>query len=372
MPSGFSLNMPVHVSSSLRALRRAPLPSARAAAPARPLCTSAAARSAAGRESAAAEPAALPPRAGQGSKKRVGAHVSIQGGIDAAVVRSAQIGARAMAFFTRNQRRWVSPALKEADAAAFRAACERHGYDPARDVVVHGIYLLNCASPDSELFLKSSAGLLDDVRRCGQLGVGHWNFHPGSAAGSAGPAEATARVARAVGAALAETEGVSVLLENTAGEGSKLGATFDELAAIIDAVEGDRSRVGVCLDTCHLFASGYDISTREGYERTFEEFEKTVGLDRLRALHLNDSKGPLGCRRDRHENIGRGHIGLEAFRWLMADPRFDGLPLVLETPDAYPAVYADEVRLLYALEAADDAAFGSLREKFRELAPAPA
>ncbi len=278
--------------------------------------------------------------------KRVGAHVSAAGGVENAPLNAQAIGARAFAFFTRNQRQWRSKPLSAKNIEAFKANLEKVGIEP-RHVLPHDSYLINLGHPEKAGLEKSRAAFLDEMQRCEQLGLELLNFHPGSHLRKISEEECLTRVADSINWALERTEGVTAVIENTAGQGSNVGYRFEHLAAIIEQVE-DQSRVGVCLDTCHTFTAGYDLRTAEACEATFAEFHQVVGFDYLRGMHLNDSKPDLGSRVDRHESLGRGKLGWEPFRYIMNDPRFEEIPMVLETvnPDLWPK----EIRALYELQ----------------------
>ena len=277
--------------------------------------------------------------------KYIGAHVSAAGGVENAPLNAAGIGATAFALFTKNQRQWVAKPLSEESIAAFRANCEEHGFGPEQ-VLPHDSYLINLGHPDADALQKSRTAFVDEMARCQQLGLRYLNFHPGSHLDRIGEDACLARIAESINLALDATEGVTAVIENTAGQGTNLGHRFEHLAAIIEGVE-DRSRVGVCLDTCHTFAAGYDLRTTADCEATFAEFERVVGFGYLRGVHLNDAKSTFESRVDRHHSLGRGHIGIEPFRYIMNDARFDGVPMVLETID--PDIWPDEIRLLHDL-----------------------
>ena len=277
--------------------------------------------------------------------KYIGAHVSASGGVENAPLNAAEIGATAFALFTKNQRQWVAKPLAEASIDAFRANCEEHGFAPEQ-VLPHDSYLINLGHPDAEALQKSRTAFIDEMARCQQLGLCYLNFHPGSHLNKIDEDACLARIAESINLALEATEGVTAVIENTAGQGTNLGHRFEHLAAIIDGVE-DRSRVGVCLDTCHTFAAGYDLRTTADCEATFAEFERVVGFGYLRGVHLNDAKSAYESRVDRHQSLGRGNIGIEPFRYIMNDARFDGVPMVLETID--PDIWPDEIRLLHDL-----------------------
>jgi deoxyribonuclease-4 len=274
--------------------------------------------------------------------KYVGAHVRTTGGVENAPLNARKIGATAFALFTKNQRQWKAKPLTEASIRRFHENCRDAGYTPDQ-ILPHDSYLINPGHPDAEGLEKSRAAFIDEFTRCQQLGLKYLNFHPGSHLNKLSEEDCLARIAESVNLALASTRGVTAVIENTAGQGTNLGYRFEHLAAIIAGVE-DRSRVGVCLDTCHTFSAGYDLITPEGYEKTLARFDDIVGFSFLKGVHLNDGKKALGSRVDRHESLGEGTLGLEAFRMIMDDPRFDGIPLILETPDEER--WADEIRLL--------------------------
>ena len=275
--------------------------------------------------------------------KYFGAHVSAAGGVENAPLNAHAIGAGAFALFTKNQRQWQAAPLTEASVAAFRENCAKFGYAP-KHILPHDSYLINLGHPDADALEKSREAFDDEMLRCQQLGLDRLNFHPGSYL-EAIPVEACLdRVAASINRALGKTHGVTAVIENTAGQGSNIGNRLEHLAYIIDRVE-DKSRVGVCLDTCHLFAAGYDLRTRAAYDDTFAVFDRIVGFRYLRGMHLNDAMKGLGSRVDRHAHLGEGFLGIEAFRYIAADPRFDDLPLVLETPGE--SRWPDEIAKLY-------------------------
>ncbi len=274
--------------------------------------------------------------------KTIGAHVSAAGGVENAPLNAQKIGATAFALFTKNQRQWKAKPLSEASIRRFKANCASGGYTPAC-ILPHDSYLINLGHPEPQGLEKSRAAFIDEMQRCQQLGLDRLNFHPGSHLNRISEADCLTRIAESINLALEQTSGVTAVIENTAGQGTNLGHRFEHLAAIIEKV-ADRSRVGVCLDTCHTFSAGYDLVTADGYAATLEQFDKVVGLAYLRGLHLNDGKKPLGSRVDRHASLGQGTLGLEVFRMIMNDPRFDNLPLILETPD--DSRWAAEIRML--------------------------
>ena len=263
--------------------------------------------------------------------KYFGAHVSASGGVENAVKNAKDIGATAFALFTKNQRQWIAPALTEAQIAIFKSAMAEAGYE-AMQILPHDSYLINLGHPEEEGLQKSRESFFEEMQRCERLGLDRLNFHPGSHLKKISEEESLDRIAESINMALARTKGVTAVLENTAGQGSNLGFKFEHLAYIIERVE-DKSRVGVCLDTCHSFAAGYDLRTKEACDATFAEFDRVVGFKYLRGMHLNDAMKPLGSRVDRHSPLGEGEIGWECFKYIAQDPRFDNIPLVLETPD---------------------------------------
>ena len=278
--------------------------------------------------------------------KFIGAHVSASGGVENAPLNAHAIGAKAFALFTRNQRQWRSAPLSEKSIELFKQRCAEFGYT-AGDILPHDSYLINLGHPETEGLEKSRMAFLDEMQRCEQLGLDRLNFHPGSHLNKMTESECLTRIAESINWALDKTSGVTAVIENTAGQGSNLGYTFEQIAEIIHQVE-DKSRVGVCLDTAHTLASGYEIRTEEGFRDTFARFEEIIGFNYLRGMHINDSKKELATRVDRHDSVGKGVMGLKMFELLMNDSRFDGIPLILETPDE--SLWAEEIKLLYSLE----------------------
>ena len=274
--------------------------------------------------------------------KFFGAHVSASGGVENAPRNASAIGATAFALFTKNQRQWRSAPLSATSIEAFRRELAAAAIDP-RHVLPHDSYLINLGHPEEEGLERSREAFLDEMQRCEQLGLDRLNFHPGSHLKKISVEECLDRVAESINIALRATKGVTAVIENTAGQGSNVGFAFWQLRRIIDGVE-DRSRVGVCLDTCHSFAAGYDLSSELACERTFEEFDREVGFEYLRGVHLNDALRPLGSRIDRHTPLGEGQIGWDCFRFIARDSRFDDLPLILETPDE--SRWAEEIAIL--------------------------
>ena len=276
--------------------------------------------------------------------KYVGAHVSAAGGLANAAIRAAEIEATAFALFTKNQRQWRAAPLTADVIDDFKAACEKYHYGPGQ-ILPHDSYLINLGHPVEEALEKSREAFLDEVQRCEQLGLTLLNFHPGSHLMQIDEDACLARIAESINITLDKTKGVTAVIENTAGQGSNLGFKFEHLAAIIDGVE-DKSRVGVCIDTCHAFAAGYDLRTPAACEATFAELERVIGFRYLKGMHLNDAMKILGSHVDRHTPLGEGMIGMECFRYIMQDARFDGIPLILETPDE--ARWSEEIAKLKA------------------------
>jgi deoxyribonuclease-4 len=274
--------------------------------------------------------------------KYLGAHVSASGGVDNAPRNAHSIGANAFALFTKNQRQWVAPALTPAQIDAFRRACDEYGFRPEQ-ILPHDSYLINLGHPEADGLAKSRESFFEEMARCEALGLDRLNFHPGSHLRKISEQESLQLIADSINMALERTQGVTAVIENTAGQGSNLGFDFEHLAYIIDRVE-DKSRVGVCIDTCHAFAAGYDLSTEEGCDEVFTAFEQTVGFEYLKGMHLNDAMKPLGSRVDRHSPLGEGQLGITPFKYIMQDSRFDGIPLILETPDE--ARWTEEIALL--------------------------
>ncbi len=282
----------------------------------------------------------------QKSMKYVGAHVSASGGVENAVLNAVEIGANAFALFTKNQRQWVAKPLTDESIEAFKAHCAAHGFEP-HQILPHDSYLINLGHPEAEKLAKSRTAFIDEMRRCELLGLDRLNFHPGSQLKQVSESECLTTIAESINLALDQTAGVTAVLENTAGQGTNLGFRFEHLAEIIDQVE-DQSRVGVCIDTCHSFVAGYDLSTTESCDAVFRAFDQIVGFDYLKGMHLNGSKKELGSRVDRHHSLEQGFLGLDVFKYIMADPRFDGIPMVLETIDE--EIWDKEIELLRSFE----------------------
>jgi deoxyribonuclease-4 len=274
--------------------------------------------------------------------KYLGAHVSASGGVKNAPIRANEIGADAFALFTKNQRRWESKPLNEAEIISFKSKCMELDFHLDK-ILPHDSYLINLGHPDNDKLEKSRIAFLDEMRRCEQLGIKLLNFHPGSHLKQISVEECIYRIAESINWALSNTENIIAVIENTAGQGTNVGYKFEQIAEIIKFVE-DKSRVGVCIDTCHAFAAGYDFRTKETYKKTTDEFDKVIGFKYLKAMHLNDSKKDFGSKVDRHAPLGEGFLGLDAFRFIMQDNRIDNIPLILETPE--PEKWAKEISLL--------------------------
>lgn len=277
--------------------------------------------------------------------KIIGAHVSAAGGVENAPINANDIGAKGFALFTKNQRQWVAAPLTQKNITSFKKNCEKFNYLP-KHILPHDSYLINLGHPEEDKLEKSRAAFLDEMQRCEQLGLDRLNFHPGSSLGKVSDEDCLKTIAQSVNIVLDKTKGVKAVIENTSGQGNNLGYTFEQIAYIIDNIE-DKSRVGVCIDTCHAYTAGYDLKSEEGYKKTWDEFDKIIGFKYLMGMHLNDSKKELGSRVDRHHSIGEGLLGIEPFKRLMNDKRFDDIPLILETIN--PDLWADEIRMLYGM-----------------------
>lgn len=277
--------------------------------------------------------------------KYIGAHVSASGGVENAPVNAHNIGARAFALFTKNQRQWVSGPLSEKSIYAFRTNCEKFDFKPSQ-ILPHDGYLINLGHPGKPELQKSRQAFIDEMHRCEQLGLDRLNFHPGSHLQQTSIEECLRTIAESINLALDKTRGVTAVIENTAGQGSNVGHTFEQIKTIIDLVE-DKSRVGICIDSCHAYTAGYNVKTADGYAETFRLFDEKIGFGYLKGMHLNDSKKDFATRVDRHENIGQGFLGEEVFRLIMTDKRFDNIPLILETPDE--SLWEKEIKFLYSL-----------------------
>jgi deoxyribonuclease IV len=278
--------------------------------------------------------------------KYAGAHISASGGVENAPLNAHEIGAKAFAFFTKNQRQWVAPPLTQKSIKAFRENCDKLGFRPFQ-ILPHDSYLINLGNPEPEALGKSRYSFNDEMKRCEQLGLDRLNFHPGSHLGKITEEQCLDLIAESVNIALSKTSGVTAVIENTAGQGTNMGYRFEHLKHIIDGVN-DKSRIGVCIDTCHAFTSGYDLSTADGFKKVFDEFERIVGFKYLKGMHLNESKKAFGTRVDRHDNLHKGELGDAVFGLIMNDPRFDDMPLILETPEE--SLWPEEIAYLYSLQ----------------------
>ncbi len=276
--------------------------------------------------------------------KYIGAHVSASGGVENAPLNAMAIGANAFALFTKNQRQWVSAPLTAKSIELFKENCAKSGIAPEY-ILPHDSYLINLGNPDEEAIQKSRAAFIDEMQRCEQLGLTMLNFHPGSHLNKISVEQCLDEIAANINLALSRTKGVTAVIENTAGQGSNVGNKLEEIRYIIDRIE-DKSRVGVCIDTCHIYSAGYDIVN--DYEAVFSAVDNIIGREYLRAIHLNDTKKPLASRVDRHESIGLGLLGMDFFKRFMKDPRFDNIPIVLETPDENR--WSEEIALLRSFE----------------------
>ena len=276
--------------------------------------------------------------------KYIGAHVSASGGVENAPLNAMAIGANAFALFTKNQRQWVSAPLSAKSIELFKENCRKGGFAP-KFILPHDSYLINLGNPDEDAVQKSRAAFIDEMQRCEQLGLTMLNFHPGSHLNKVSVEQCLDDIAANINLALSKTNGVTAVIENTAGQGSNVGNKFEEIRYIIDRID-DKSRVGVCLDTCHTYSAGYDILG--DYDGVFNEFERVIGFEYLKGIHLNDTKKPLASRVDRHESVGLGLLDMEFFKRFMADKRFDDMPIILETPDENR--WAEEIALLRSFE----------------------
>ena len=276
--------------------------------------------------------------------KYIGAHVSASGGVFNAPINAKALGAKSFALFTKNQRQWVAKPLDEETITLFKKNLDLAEILP-QHVLPHDSYLINLGHPEIEKREKSLDAFIDELQRCEQLGLDRLNYHPGSHLKKISTEECLEYISNSMNTALEQTNGVKLVIENTAGQGSNLGFKFEHLAYLIDN-SIDKERVGVCIDTCHMFTAGYDIRTKEAYEKTWQEFDDIVGFKYLMGMHINDSKPDLGSHVDRHDSLGKGKIGLDAFRFLMNDERIDDIPMVLETIDS--DIWKEEIELLYS------------------------
>lgn len=280
------------------------------------------------------------------SEKYIGAHVSAAGGVENAPLNAVKIGATAFALFTKNQRQWQAKPLSGESISQFKKNCKEHGFQP-HQILPHDSYLINLGHPEEEPLQKSRNAFLDEMQRCEQLGLDRLNFHPGSHLKKITEEKCLATISESINLALEKTKGVIAVIENTAGQGSNLGFSFHQIKKIIDNVE-DKKRVGVCIDTCHAYSAGYDIKTKAGFDKVFDEFDAVIGFGFLKGMHLNDSKKEFGSKVDRHDSLGKGTLGLEVFECIMNDSRFDDIPLILETPN--DELWEEEIKLLKSMQ----------------------
>ncbi|KAA8902357.1 hypothetical protein DIURU_002811 [Diutina rugosa] len=296
---------------------------------------------------------------------KFGAHVGSSGGISNAVINARNIGANSFAVFLKSPRQWTSKPLDSKEIDKFKQFCQEYSYNPATDILPHGSYLINLANPDDEKSEKSFGCFVDDLKRCEQLGIGLYNFHPGSALKGGDHRKAIEKLASNINRAIKETSTVKIVIENMAGHGDIIGSNLQDIRDVIDMVD-DKKRVGVCIDTCHAFAAGYDIG--ENWSQFWEQYDEIIGFDYLCAIHLNDSKAPLGANRDLHQFLGQGFLGLECFRLVANDDRLKNMPIILETPVKDDDTrYGEEIKLLEWLmgKTATDTDF---QERQRDLA----
>lgn len=280
------------------------------------------------------------------AEKFIGAHVSAAGGVENAPENAYQIGATAFALFTKNQRQWQAKPLTEENISNFKKNCEKYGFKP-QQVLPHDSYLINLGHPEKAALQKSRDAFLDEMQRCEKLGLDRLNFHPGSHLNQISEEQCLKTIAESINISLGKTKGVIAVIENTAGQGTNLGFSFYQLKQIIDQVE-DKTRVGVCIDTAHAYSAGYDIKTKAGFEKVFQEFDEVIGFEYLKGMHLNDSKKEYGSKVDRHDSLGKGTLGLDVFECIMNDDRFNNIPLILETPNE--ELWAEEIKLLKSLQ----------------------
>jgi len=276
--------------------------------------------------------------------KCIGAHVSIAKGVENAPLRANALRAKAFAIFTRNQRQWHSKPLSDDNINLFKQNCKKYGYS-SKCILPHASYLINLGSKDEIKLEKSKDAFMSEVKRCEQLGLKYLNVHPGAHLNMSSEDECIAIISQSINEVLEKTSNITVVIENTAGEGTNVGYRFEHIRNIIDSVD-DKKRIGVCIDTCHLFAAGYDIGDEFAYNNTFDEFDRIIGFEWLKGMHLNDAKSTLGSRVDRHASIGLGNIGINAFKFIMKDRRIDNIPMILETPNS--SIWKDEIAMLYS------------------------
>lgn len=274
--------------------------------------------------------------------KRIGAHVSASGGVANAPLNAQKIGADAFALFVKNQRQWSAKPLENAEIESFKQNLKTANIS-TEHILAHDSYLINLGHPDPQNREKSLNAFMDEIERCEILGVKLLNFHPGSHLKLISESQCLENIAECLNKAIANSQNVKLVIENTAGQGSNLGYNFEQIAFIISKIE-NKNRIGVCIDTCHAFAGGYDLRTKESYEKVMRNFDRTIGYKFLSGMHLNDTKNELGVRKDRHESLGKGFLGLLAFENIMNDPQIDEIPLILETIDE--SIWADEIKIL--------------------------
>ena len=278
--------------------------------------------------------------------KYIGAHVSASGGVENAVINAKNIDANGFALFTKNQRQWNAKPLTQKSISKFKELIKEHNYS-IDGILPHDSYLINLGHPEEEKRKKSLDAFIDEIKRVEVLGLKYLNFHPGSHLRKISEQECLDLIVESINFAIKESDSAILVLETTAGQGSNLGYKFEHLAYIIDKVE-DKSRIGVCIDTAHIFAAGYDIRTKEAYQKTMDEFDRIIGFKYLKGMHINDSKAKLASRVDRHHSLGKGEIGINAFKFIMEDKRIDNIPLILETID--PSLWKEEIKLLRSFE----------------------
>lgn len=278
--------------------------------------------------------------------KKIGAHVSASGGVSNAPKNAALISANAFAFFTKNQRQWNAKKLDEKEINLFKIECLNNKIE-VDHILPHDSYLINLGHPEKDKLNKSRDAFQIEMQRCQELGLRFLNFHPGSHLNKISEKDCLYYISESINIALQKTNNVTAVIENTAGQGSNLGYRFEHLAEIIKNID-DKERVGVCIDTCHAFAAGYDLRTLKDSEKTFDEFNKIIGYKYLKGMHLNDSKKPLGSRVDRHHSLGYGEIGLDAFKFIMRNKNFDNIPMILETIN--PEIWEKEIMMLRKFE----------------------
>ncbi|KAG0654391.1 DNA-(apurinic or apyrimidinic site) lyase [Monosporozyma unispora] len=301
------------------------------------------------------------------TKYKFGAHVSTAGGISKSVLNANKLGCQSFAMFLKSPRKWESPPLTDEEIDKFKLNCEKCKYDPLVDILPHGHYFINLCNPDEEKAQKAYSQLIDELHRCEQLGIGHYNLHPGSALKGGSVKLQLKQLAKYLNKAIGETKFVIIVLENMAGKDNIIGNQLEDLRDVIDIID-NKERIGVCVDTCHTFASGYDIqSSLESFNKFWTQFDEIIGFNYLKSMHINDSKAPRESCQDLHEKLGQGFIGLEPFRWLAHDQRFEKIPLILETPHKDDNGYGEEIELLQWLETIDDPENEELKFKVEEL-----